>query len=111
LGGIQLAEFAGNHNREDKMAQLDGRVALITGAASGMGQAAALLLAKEGAKIGVLDLSPEDVQKTVDKINNSGGQAIPLIADVSQPDQMQQAATQLADKWGRIDIVFANAGR
>ena len=92
------------------MAQLDSRVALITGAASGMGQAAALLLAKEGAKIGVLDLSPEDVQKTVDKINNSGGQAISLIADVSQPDQMQPAATQLADKWGRIDIVFANAG-
>jgi NAD(P)-dependent dehydrogenase (short-subunit alcohol dehydrogenase family) len=92
------------------MLQLDDRVALITGAASGMGQAAALLLAKEGAKIGVLDLSAEDVQETVDKINNSGGQAIPLIADVSQPDQMQQAATQLADKWGRIDIVFANAG-
>jgi NAD(P)-dependent dehydrogenase (short-subunit alcohol dehydrogenase family) len=105
-----LQNSRATHNREDKMAQLDGRVALITGAASGMGQAAALLLAKEGAKIGVLDLSPEDVQKTVDKINNSGGQAIPLIADVSQPDQMQQAATQLADKWGRIDIVFANAG-
>jgi NAD(P)-dependent dehydrogenase (short-subunit alcohol dehydrogenase family) len=92
------------------MAQLQDRVALITGAGSGIGQAAALLLARQGAKMGALEQSPEDVQETLDKIKAGGGEAMPLIADVSQPDQVEKAANELGQKWGRIDIVFANAG-
>jgi NAD(P)-dependent dehydrogenase (short-subunit alcohol dehydrogenase family) len=89
---------------------LKGKVALITGAGSGIGRAAALLLGKEGTRIGALGLDQEELQKVVDEIEGSGGEAIPVVADVSQPDQMQQAVQQLVDKWDRIDFVFANAG-
>lgn len=89
---------------------LAGKVALITGAGSGIGQATAVLLAKEGAKIAALDLSQEEVQDTVSRIQGDGGEVLPLGADVSQPDQMQQAIQQIGDKWDRLDIVFANAG-
>lgn len=90
--------------------QLQGKVALITGAGSGIGKASAILLAKEGARIGALGRDEKELQQVVDEIERNGGQAIPLLADVSQPDQMEQAVKQLADKWGRVDIVFANAG-
>src|SRR5690348_743451 len=93
-----------------KAMQLEGKVALITGAGSGIGKAAALLLAKEGAGIGVLDLEPEEVQGTVTEIERAGGKAIALPADVSQPEPMQQAVQKLGETWDRIDIVFANAG-
>jgi NAD(P)-dependent dehydrogenase (short-subunit alcohol dehydrogenase family) len=90
--------------------QLQGKVALITGAGSGIGKAAALLLAREGAKIGALGRDAADLKQTVEQIRTSDGQAMALIADVSQPDQMQRAVQQLGERWGRMDIVFANAG-
>src|SRR5689334_11525531 len=90
--------------------QLTGKVALITGAGSGMGQATALLLSKEGARIAALDRAEEDVRETVEQITRDGGDAIALGADVSQPDQMRQAVAAIAGRWDRIDVVFANAG-
>lgn len=89
---------------------LKGKVALITGAGSGIGRAAAILLGKEGTRIGALGLDQEELQKVVDEIESKGGEAIPIVADVSQPDQMQQAVQQLVDRWDRVDFVFANAG-
>ena len=90
--------------------QLAERVALITGAGSGIGKAAALLLAKEGAKIGALGRTQDELKDIVAQIQGAGGEAIPLDADISQPKEMQQAVQQLVDQWGRLDIVFANAG-
>lgn len=90
--------------------QLTGKVALITGAASGIGKAAALLLAKENAKVAALGRTEDELKQTVDEIQQHNGEALPLVADISQPDQMQQAVQQIIDQWGRIDIVFANAG-
>lgn len=91
--------------------QLAQKVALITGAGSGIAQATALLFAKEGAKVGALGRSEDELQETVSKIEKGfGGEVIPLVADISQPEQMQQAVQQMIDKWGRLDIVFANAG-
>ena len=90
--------------------QLTGKVATITGAGSGIGKAAALLLAEQGAKIGVIDRTPEGGQATIDEINQKGGEGILTIADVSQPDQMQSAIDKIAQQFGTIDIVFANAG-
>ncbi len=90
--------------------QLAQRVALVTGAGSGIGKAAALLLAKEGAKIGALGRTQDELKDTVTQIQNAGGEAIQLAADISQPNEMQQAVQQLVDQWGRLDIVFANAG-
>ena len=90
--------------------QLTGKVALITGAGSGIGKAAAVLLAKEGAKIGALGRSDEELKAVVSDIQATGGEAMILKADISQPEEMQQAVEQLVNQWGRLDIVFANAG-
>ena len=90
--------------------QLDQRVALITGAGSGIGKATCLRFAREGARIGALGHAPDEINQTADEIRHSGGHAIALIADVSNAAQMHDAMEQLAQRWGRIDIVFANAG-
>ena len=90
--------------------QLSQKVALITGAGSGIGWAAARLLAQEGARIGALGHTQKNVQKTVREIEETGGEAMTLVADVSHPGQMEQAVQKLVDRWGRLDIVFANAG-
>jgi NAD(P)-dependent dehydrogenase (short-subunit alcohol dehydrogenase family) len=90
--------------------QLKDRVALVTGAGSGIGKAAALLLAKEGARIGALGRTEDELKETVRQIKRAKGQAIALTADISQPEEMLRAVEQLADEWKRIDIVFANAG-
>lgn len=90
--------------------QLAGKVALVTGAGSGIGKAAAHLLAKEGAKVATLGRTEEELEKTVAQIQSAQGEAMTVVADISQPDQMQKATQQVIDKWGRLDIVFANAG-
>src|SRR5215212_2780126 len=90
--------------------QLAGKVALITGAGSGIGKAAALMLAKEGARIAALDQDLKDAQQVVEEIQCNKGEALPLSADISRPDQMEKAVQQIGDKWNRIDVVFANAG-
>ena len=90
--------------------QLADKVVLITGAGSGIGKAAAHLLAKEGAKIAALGRSEPEIQQTVEEIRRSGGNVIPTLADISQSEQMQQAIQQTINQWGRLDIVFANAG-
>ena len=90
--------------------QLAGRVALVTGAGSGIGQAAAKLLAKEGAKVAALGRNAEGLQDTLQQIKSSGGEVVPVIADISQPEQVQEAIRQIESQWGRLDIVFANAG-
>jgi NAD(P)-dependent dehydrogenase (short-subunit alcohol dehydrogenase family) len=89
---------------------LQGRVALITGAGSGLGEAAAIRLGKEGAKIGALGRTEEELQATVDTIKQHGGEGMVLVADISKPEQMEQAVQKLVDAYGRLDIVFANAG-
>ncbi len=90
--------------------QLAGRVALVTGAGSGIGRAAALLLAREGAMVGALGRTGGQLQETVDGIRAAGGEALALVADVSEPEAVARAVDALAGAWGRLDIVFANAG-
>lgn len=90
--------------------RLQNRVALITGAGSGIGKATAKLFAQEGAWIGVLGHLEPEISAAVAEIRAAGGTAIPLLADVSNPAQMAQAIQQLVDAWGRIEIVFSNAG-
>jgi NAD(P)-dependent dehydrogenase (short-subunit alcohol dehydrogenase family) len=90
--------------------QLEGRVALVTGAGSGIGKASAILLAQEGARLAVLSRTESQIIEVAETIHQNGGQAMSLVADVAQPDAMQQAVQQIIDQWGRLDIVFANAG-
>ncbi|WP_308639676.1 SDR family oxidoreductase [Paenibacillus silvisoli] len=91
-------------------ASLDGKVAFITGAGSGIGRAAALRLAAEGARIAVVDLKEERVLDVKSRIEEAGGEAIAIEADVSKPEDVERAVKQAADKWDRLDVVFANAG-
>lgn len=90
--------------------KLDGRVALITGAGSGIGKAAAILMAKEGAKIGALSRSRDELENVVEEVENAGSEGMVLQADISKPQEMEDATNQLVDRFGRLDIVFANAG-
>jgi NAD(P)-dependent dehydrogenase (short-subunit alcohol dehydrogenase family) len=90
--------------------ELQGKVALVTGAGSGIGKAAALRLAREGAAIGVLSRTEDEVRQTAREIEAAGGRALPLTADVSSAEEMAAAIGALARQYGRIDIVFANAG-
>jgi NAD(P)-dependent dehydrogenase (short-subunit alcohol dehydrogenase family) len=89
---------------------LDQKVALITGAGSGIGKATAVLLAREGAKVAALGRNADDLEQTVAEIQQGDGTAMPVVADVAQADQMERAVQQVIERWGRIDIVFANAG-
>src|SRR3954468_7975658 len=90
--------------------ELQGKIALVTGAGSGIGKATALRPAREGASVGVLSSTDEEIQATVQEIEKPGGQAPPLLAHISHADQMKHAVDWLVRKYGRLDIVFANAG-
>ncbi len=90
--------------------QLAGRVALVTGAGSGIGRAAAELLAREGAAVGVLGRTEARLRETVAAIEADGGQALPLVADVGEDAQVSAAIARLVERWERLDIVVTNAG-
>jgi len=85
-------------------------VALVTGAGSGIGLGAALGLARAGARIGCLGRTEDELRETVEQIASQGGEAMALLADVSKPEEMERAVGELIKRWGRLDIVFANAG-
>lgn len=89
---------------------LEGKVALVTGAGSGIGKAAALRLVQAGATIAALGRTEDDLQTTVDEIAAAGGKAIVVEADISRPEEMQAAAAQIEKELKRLDVVFANAG-
>lgn len=92
------------------MKKLAGKVALITGAGSGLGAAAARLFAEEGAKVGLLARTASDLEALAKEITAAGGEAMVLPADVSKMEEMSATVEQLIAHWGRLDIVFANAG-
>ena len=87
-----------------------GRVALVTGAASGMGRATAHLFADEGAKVGVLDLDPARVAAVVSEIEKVGGTAAGFAVDVADPVRVRALPAELEAKLGPLDILVNNAG-
>jgi NAD(P)-dependent dehydrogenase (short-subunit alcohol dehydrogenase family) len=90
--------------------QLEERVAFVTGAGSGIGKASAVLLAQEGARVGIMGRRESALAETIESIESVGGQALPLAGDVSKVDDVRNAVDRLVSHWGRLDIVFANAG-
>lgn len=86
------------------------KVALVTGAAAGIGAATAKRLARDGIAIGVLDLTEDRVAETVSAIEAAGGKAIALGADISKRDQVEAAVAKLREAFGPISILVNNAG-
>ena len=89
--------------------RLEGRTALITGAASGIGRAAAQIFAAEGARIVAVDRAPE-VETTVDLVRQAGGQAEVLVGDGADKALVDAAIATALDRFGGLDVTFANAG-
>jgi 3-oxoacyl-[acyl-carrier protein] reductase len=90
--------------------KLKDRVALVTGAGSGIGEASALLFAREGARVAVVDVREDAAKATTQQIEKAGGQALALRADVSRAADNQAAVEQTVARWGRLDVFYANAG-
>ena len=90
--------------------KLSGKVAAITGAGSGMGQATALLFAGEGAKVCVVDIDGNAAERTVGLIKEKGGDAIAITADVAKASDVAMMVKSAVDKYGRLDILYNNAG-
>jgi len=87
-----------------------GRVALVTGAASGMGRATAHLFADEGAHVAVTDLDADAVQRVVDEIDAAGGSAAGWVMDVADAEAVPRVVGEIAERFGGLDIVVNNAG-
>ena len=90
--------------------ELSNKIALVTGGGSGIGAAAARGLAAAGADLILLGRTPGELEKVAESIRGSGGKAITLKADVADEQQMNAAFERIRSEFGRLDIVFANAG-
>ncbi len=92
------------------MSGYQGKVALVTGAGSGIGRAAARLYAARGAKVLAVDINAGAAEESVDLIRAAGGEARAFAADVTIGDQVEGAVDAAASAWGRLDVAFNNAG-
>jgi NAD(P)-dependent dehydrogenase (short-subunit alcohol dehydrogenase family) len=91
------------------MYSLDGKVAVITGGASGQGRAAALRFSSVGARIAVADVNEEGASETVKLVEEEGGEALAVVADVSQRADNEKMIDAAVDRWGRLDVLYNNA--
>ncbi len=90
--------------------RLAGKVALITGAAHGMGAEEARLFASEGAKVAIADIRDEDARKVEAQIAETGGEAMVVLLDVSKEDQWERSVSAVVARFGKLDILVNNAG-
>src|SRR5438552_11828713 len=94
------------HGRAD----FTGKVVFVTGAASGMGRAAALAFAREGASVGDADVSEQGNQETARMIEEQGGRALAVRCDVTRGEDVKAALAKAVEAFGRLDVAFNNAG-
>jgi NAD(P)-dependent dehydrogenase (short-subunit alcohol dehydrogenase family) len=92
------------------MQRLSGKVVLVTGAASGIGQATASLLAREGARVLLTDRESGGAEQAAEEIRQSGGEALAASLDVTRETEWESAVSEAHDAWGRLDILVASAG-
>ena len=87
-----------------------GKIAFVTGAASGIGRATAAAFAAEGARVAILDRTEDALRQTAEAIRAAGGEVLTIACDVSKPDEVEAAIGRVVETFGRIDIAFNNAG-
>lgn len=92
------------------MNKLDGKVAIVTGSAMGIGRATAVLLAKEGAKVVVADVNEQEARETVHMIKEEGGDGLYIHTDVYQSESVKELVEQTIEKFKKIDILHNNVG-
>jgi NAD(P)-dependent dehydrogenase (short-subunit alcohol dehydrogenase family) len=90
--------------------RLEGKVALITGAGSGIGRETSLLFAAEGAQVLAVDIDMEAAEHTVTEVRSAGGEATPFLADVARAADAEAMVAAAEDSYGRLDVMFNNAG-
>jgi len=90
--------------------KLEGKVAIVTGAASGIGAASAILFAREGARVTVADVDERRGNQTANTIRSAGGEAVFAHVDVTRESEIVAMVDETASRWGTIDILFNNAG-
>ena len=89
--------------------RLEGKVAIVTGAGSGIGRAVALLFAEHGAKVVISSRKAEACAQVATAIRDAGGEAVDIPCNVSHEDQMHDLVARTLETWGRIDVLIANA--
>ena len=89
---------------------LEGKISLVTGAGSGIGQATSLVMAREGATIVVSDINADGAEETLSTIKEAGGNGMFVHADVSRPDEVAALIAQVVSAYGRVDCAYNNAG-
>ena len=92
------------------MGRLDGKAGFITGGGSGIGQAAAVLFAREGAKVAVADIDVAGGEETLRQIEADGGKGLFVETDVTRPESVEAMVAATVEAFGRLDIVYNNAG-
>lgn len=90
--------------------KLEGKVVVITGASSGIGEATAILLAKHGAKVSLIARREDRLKLVEDKVKNNGGEALSIVGDMSKEKDIEKAISETMDHFGTIDILVNNAG-
>src|SRR5262245_41555066 len=92
------------------MGKLDGKIALVTGAGSGIGKASAIVFAQEGAKVAVVDVREDRSREVAGEITRAGGNAIALTADVSKARDAERMVADTVRHFGHLDVLYNNAG-
>ena len=92
------------------MDRLKDKVMVITGAASGIGKASALLAAQEGAKVVMMDIQGEKLKETENEIRSHGGEAVAITGSVDEDEDVAKLLKTAVDKYGKVDIAVNNAG-
>lgn len=90
--------------------KLKNKVAIVTGAASGIGREIALVYAKEGAKVAIADLNLDSANRVVDEIKSAGGQAMAVAMNVTDEQQVNEGVDSVAKQFGSVDVLVSNAG-